>query len=189
MPSLAFAGGKLMLVYYDLRETRAQVSGGEQVFGKFISDQNLTRRQTIDIRAAMGTPGAVPTFGPSVQVSDYLVGNRRPAGSGTKQLQFNPPNLPMFKQGTVPFIGDYIDVAAAPAFVPNWQRRLGLQHCRDGGVPGLPRGVDRQSRRACAPRWQLAELHAARARLVAAGKRLRPDADRTSLPGRQRRLA
>lgn len=30
----------------------------------------------------------------------------------------NPPNLPMFKQGTVPFIGDYIDVAAAPTFVP-----------------------------------------------------------------------
>jgi titin len=31
----------------------------------------------------------------------------------------NPPNLPMFKLGTVPFIGDYIDLAPAPSFVPN----------------------------------------------------------------------
>ncbi len=30
----------------------------------------------------------------------------------------NPPNLPMFRLGTVPFIGDYIDVAPSPAFVP-----------------------------------------------------------------------
>ena len=35
-----------------------------------------------------------------------------------EQLQINPPNLPMFKLGTVPFIGDYIDVTPTPAFVP-----------------------------------------------------------------------
>jgi hypothetical protein len=119
MPSLAFAGGKLMLVYYDLRETAAQV------FGRFIADDRATvasspdgnKRQTIDIRAAMGTPGATPAFEASVQVSDYLVGYR----SGTselEQLQVNPPNLPMFRLGTAPFIGDYIDLAPAPAFVP-----------------------------------------------------------------------
>ena len=59
----------------------------------------------------------MPAFSPSVRVSDYLTGYR----SGTsllEQLQVNPPNLPMFKGGTVPFLGDYIDVAAAPAFVP-----------------------------------------------------------------------
>jgi len=113
MPSLTFAGGKLMLVYYDLRETRAGV------FGPFVSDQVLpfNKRQTIDIRASLGTPGATPSFAPSVRVSDYLMGFRN-SGSTLEQLQVNPPNLPMFKLGTVPFIGDYIDVAASPAFVP-----------------------------------------------------------------------
>ena len=28
-----------------------------------------------------------------------------------EQLDFNPPNLKMFKRGTVPFFGDYIDIA------------------------------------------------------------------------------
>ena len=39
-----------------------------------------------------------------------------------EQLQVNPPNLPMFKLGTVPFIGDYIDLAPAPSFVPTHGR-------------------------------------------------------------------
>jgi hypothetical protein len=116
MPSLTFARGKLMLVYYDLRETRAQV------FSRFITDDPAqpsyqNRRHTIDIRAAMGTPGSSPVFAPSVRVSDYLVGYRDGA-SGLEQLQVNPPNLPMFRLGTAPFIGDYIDIAPAPAFVP-----------------------------------------------------------------------
>jgi hypothetical protein len=114
MPSLTFAGGKLLLVFYDLRETRANV------FGPFVDDSLVSannKRQTIDIRAALGTPGATPSFAPSVRVSDYLVGYRSPT-TGLESLQVNPPNLPMFKLGTVPFIGDYIDVAPAPAFVP-----------------------------------------------------------------------
>ncbi len=40
------------------------------------------------------------------------------------QLEVNPPNLPMFKQGTLPFIGDYIEIAGL-SFVPKpgggWQ--------------------------------------------------------------------
>ncbi|MCC6988045.1 MAG: exo-alpha-sialidase, partial [Acidobacteria bacterium] len=113
MPSLAFSGGKLMLVYYDLRETAAQL------FGRFIDDALSTnnKRHTIDIRAALGTPGAAPAFAPSVRVSDYLMGFRN-GTSSLEKLQVNPPNLPMFKLGTVPFIGDYIDVTPAPAFVP-----------------------------------------------------------------------
>ncbi len=115
MPSLTFAGGKLLLVFYDLRETSANV------FGKFVSDdpaQSLVKRQTIDIRASLGTPGATPSFAPSVRVSDYLTGFTDSSSTVARQLQFNPPNLPMFRLGTVPFIGDYIDVTAAPAFVP-----------------------------------------------------------------------
>jgi hypothetical protein len=113
MPTIAFAGGKLMLVFYDLRETAAQV------FSRFISDADSSNgfRHTIDIRASLGTTGAVPAFTPSVRVSDYLTGFRN-STSQREQLQVNPPNLPMFKGGTVPFIGDYIDVTPSPAFIP-----------------------------------------------------------------------
>ena len=116
MPSLAFAGGKLMLAYYDLRETLADYHG------RFISDPPsipAALRHTVDIRAAMAAPGDVPDFAPSVKVSEYLTGfNTLPNPDVFQQLQFNPPNLPMFRQGTTPFMGDYIDIAAAPAFVP-----------------------------------------------------------------------
>src|SRR5687767_5204964 len=117
MPTLTFAGGKLMLVYYDLRETSAQT------FSQFIDDVTARpsgKRHTIDLRASMGSPGAEPVFGESVPVSDYLEGPLT-TGGPNQQLQFNPPNLPMFRQGTAPFIGDYIDVTAAPNFVLNSQ--------------------------------------------------------------------
>jgi hypothetical protein len=113
MPSLAFAGGKLMLAFYDLRETRANTHG------RYVTDANTNSglRQTIDIRSAMALPGDYPQFAPSVKVSDYLMGiNTR--SQRLEPLQVNPPNLPMFRQGTTPFMGDYIDIAAAPAFVP-----------------------------------------------------------------------
>ena len=116
MPSLAFAGGKLMLVYYDLRETAAQV------FGKIsITDQPASRqRQASDHRHPRVARHDRPARRHSRRRSrcpTTSLGFR----SGTavlEQLQINPPNLPMFKLGTVPFIGDYIDVSPAPAFVP-----------------------------------------------------------------------
>jgi len=113
MPSMAFAGGKLMLVFYDLRDSKANTHN------RISSDYNTNTglRQTIDIRSAMATPGDHPAFAPSVKVSDYLMGFNPESGE-VEELQVNPPNLPMFKQGTVPFIGDYIDVTAAPAFIP-----------------------------------------------------------------------
>ena len=64
---------------------------------------------------------------PSAQVSDYLMGSRA-GGAGVEQLQFNPPDLPMFQLGTVPFMGDYIDVTQAPAFVTGPNGRWSLQH-------------------------------------------------------------
>jgi len=120
MPSLTYAGGKLMLIYYDLRETRSKV------FSKYVDDKTAfaqdTRvtglRHTIDLRASMASPGAAPAFAPSVAVSEYLQGPRTQAGVSSP-WQVNPPNLPMFQKGTAPFIGDYVDVAAAPNFVTN----------------------------------------------------------------------
>ncbi|HXG54892.1 MAG TPA: lectin-like protein [Vicinamibacterales bacterium] len=121
MPTLTFAGGKLMIAYYDFRK---DVSG---VFGKFVdefTDPSSTyasgqKRHTVDVRAAMALPAANPTFGESVRISEYLMGSRPGTGQRlVEQLQFNPPNLKLFKLGTVPFFGDYIDITPSPAFVP-----------------------------------------------------------------------
>ena len=141
MPALASAGGKLMLVYYDLRfdstvgiltplgggqfaETREPVgdlpTSPDNVFNKFLADAappNFTspigRRHTMDLRAALAQAGPAPTF-TSAQVSQYSYGSPStvPSVKPIKQLQFNPPNLPLFAQGTTPFMGDYVDDAA-----------------------------------------------------------------------------
>jgi uncharacterized repeat protein (TIGR01451 family) len=135
MPSMAFAGGRLMILYYDLREDLTQLS---TKFVDNVAEQFTGKRHTVDIRASTASPADVPSFAPSVRISDYLIGRRRGGpGPGARlfpcgplgeqlceQLQFNPPNLPMFKLGTVPFLGDYIDLAAAPAFVPVTERHV-----------------------------------------------------------------
>jgi len=81
-------------------------------------------RQTVDIRAAQAAPSATLHFNSSVLVSQYSFGipaldrnipNNIP-NDAIQQLQFDPPNLPLFRKGTVPFVGDYIDVAG-PTFV------------------------------------------------------------------------
>ncbi len=165
MPALTFAGGKLMLVFYDTREDHVseQLTCGDcktlpvsytttynfegdlatslpqqkpgisqlvNVFNGAVSDAKpvvLTRRHTIDVRAAQAAPGPEPVF-TSIKVSQYLFGSStcpNPDKSQCpsmvkpiKQLRFNPPNIPLFSGGTRAFLGDYIDVAAAPPFLP-----------------------------------------------------------------------
>ncbi len=122
MPVLNFGGGKLHLVFWDQRD---DVSG---VWGQYIDDfiavnwtgppSQRPKRHTLDLRAVAGWPGAPPTWGPSAKISNYLEGVR--AGqSAPEQLQFNPPNLPLFGLGTKPFIGDYLDVTMSPSFLSN----------------------------------------------------------------------
>ena len=112
------------------------LSGTAGVFTPFIDDALLTqRRHTIDVRVAQASPGLAPAF-TSARVSNFLFGGRGDEAPGqqvqgftgsiqvadsngllrAQQLQFNPPNLPLFAHGTIPFIGDYIDIAG-PAFV------------------------------------------------------------------------
>ncbi|MDO8835488.1 MAG: hypothetical protein Q7V01_07820, partial [Vicinamibacterales bacterium] len=119
MPSLTFGGGKLVLVYYDLRDDISRT------YAPWIDDKSAFAataplggrlRRTMDLRASYGTPGAAPAFDPSIRVSDYLFSFAE--GGQTRQLQYNAPNLPMFAQGTSPFMGDYVDVTVAPVFVP-----------------------------------------------------------------------
>ena len=94
---------------------------GTVVWGKFIEDppapyQPDSRRHTLDVRLAQAPPGFPTAFRASIQVSQYEFGTL--AGANIiQQLAVNPPNLPIFQQGSVPFLGDYIDIAG-PTFIP-----------------------------------------------------------------------
>lgn len=118
-----------------------RASGAGQIFTPTIDDAGLTQvRHTLDVRVGQADPGPSPSFtGPgksTTRVSRFRFGTRGdetpnlevPGFQGPiavtdgssvlrlQQLQVNPPNLPMFAQGTLPFMGDYIDIAG-PAFV------------------------------------------------------------------------
>jgi hypothetical protein len=89
---------------------------------QYLQDAIGHRRHTLDLRAARADVVSVvqstPAFHDVVRVSRYRFGIR-PKGSTTlctapapciEQLQFNVPNLPLFRLGSAPFLGDYIDV-------------------------------------------------------------------------------
>jgi Putative Ig domain len=142
MPAISFANGRLTLLYYDLRLDHyvdffnpspsqpgqyipTLVPQGElpaapaEVFTPFVDDNGLTlRRHTIDLRVLQLGLFPIPAFGPSVLVSQYAYGCCFD-GSNIEQFKFNPPNLPLFGQGTEPFLGDYIDIVPSPQFVPS----------------------------------------------------------------------
>jgi hypothetical protein len=103
--------------------------GAELVHGRAIDDALPplgSYRHTIDVRVAQldlapSVDFAAPVF-TSARVSQYPFGvtdgSHSPAAGDVltppetlNQLGFNPPNLPLFAQGTTPFVGDYIDVA------------------------------------------------------------------------------
>src|SRR5215831_17584511 len=149
MPSMTFNQGKLMVVYYDLRqdhtigeftpsvmngiftpdangnffeETRDQVTEFPNLSyysPYFIDDAGLTvRRHTIDVMLAQANASfGVPTFTYS-RVSHYDLGLFEGESGGADapfhQLKFDPPNLPMFAQGTGAFMGEYIGITGQP---------------------------------------------------------------------------
>ncbi len=81
------------------------------IFTPYISDPNSGVRHTIDVFGSVINPAGGPTTFSAFQVSQYpyYVDD---ANGQLEQGFFNPPNLPMFVQGTTPFLGDYIDIAA-----------------------------------------------------------------------------
>jgi hypothetical protein len=96
MPSLTFAQGILRLLFYDFRNNNlpldpltGQISGLNRLVDVRYAESNLSQFS-----------GGNPQFNASVQVTQYTAG------------QSNPPNLPMYQGGTVPFFGDYITVSA-----------------------------------------------------------------------------
>ena len=115
--------------YRVFRDLRLESAGAAPVFGLAVDDLGLhLRRHTIDLRVAEAVPGATPSFSSS-SVSQYKIGLRADLKdedgnpiplpvSSLNQMQVNAPNLPLFAQGTVPFLGDYIDIAG-PVIVAN----------------------------------------------------------------------
>jgi uncharacterized protein YjbI with pentapeptide repeats len=117
-PFSSVADGKF---YEEERAPRGELPDQPgQVFKDSITDAGLAlRRHTIDLRVAQADAGPSLDFG-SVPVSRYKFGTRGDESgvvSFLQQLQVNPPNLPLFQQGTVPFFGDYIDIAGQ-SFLP-----------------------------------------------------------------------
>lgn len=131
MPALAYGGGRLHVVWYDLRDDESSV------FGSFIDEsqaiQQSGKRHTLDVRgaelqiAANGSVVPVPYGGiiqdvtpakpaPVGKISQYLLGS--PGGLAAtdtiKPLQFNRGLLKLYAGGTKPFIGDYLDVQTVP---------------------------------------------------------------------------
>jgi hypothetical protein len=115
MPALTYSAGKLMAAWFDQRHDITQLYGGPS-----IADSANPHRHTIDVRAAQGDPGPPPIFEDSIRVSRYLwkaVSSENNQFLYFEPIQFNFPNFPLFKGGTVPFIGDYIDLAPSPRFI------------------------------------------------------------------------
>ncbi|MBM3791317.1 MAG: exo-alpha-sialidase, partial [Acidobacteria bacterium] len=133
MPALVFGGGKLTLLYYDLRHDLNPIYPGGLITDVRPSDDQLWHppmlplgRHTVDVRAAQFEPGQSPPFS-SVRVSQYYSIIRdldaNPVAGGPAKvpvwqpLQFNPPNYPLFALGTKPFMSDYVDLTASPGMM------------------------------------------------------------------------
>ena len=114
MPSVATARGTIQLAWYDTRNNLFQADFVQDLPGEGVipaEDSDKIIRNQADIRTAQIINGT-PT--PSVQVSRYVEGALEVDGP-VEQLEFNFINDRLFKKGTVPFAGDYPNVAA-PTF-------------------------------------------------------------------------
>ena len=139
MPSFAFQGGRLLLIYYDFRNDLYPdlyelllEKNGATTSGLYPQDPSwpladpvafepLPVRHTVEVRAAQVAPLPVSAGGPTTKVSKYMTVIVPTLGSDfvSVPLQSNPVNVPIFAGGTTPFLGDYIDLAASPQFVPD----------------------------------------------------------------------
>ncbi len=144
MPSLTYAGGRLMMTWYDTRKSLGYVAqdGTYQHADEIIDPGPTGNPHTLDVWVAQAYPSnpgpnppASPSFTDSTQVSRYLYQakttgeeggpladkNGNPLSEGGTaviyQAQHSFANFPIFMGGTAPFIGDYIDITPAPAFL------------------------------------------------------------------------
>jgi hypothetical protein len=115
IPNIPFDADEEGRFYLVRRDPLGELPGHpEQVFTLGIDDATLTlRRHTVDLRVGLALAGAAPSFN-TATVSEYrfgLTATDTGTPAGLTQLQSNAVNLPLFGQGTLPFLGDYIDVA------------------------------------------------------------------------------
>ncbi len=116
MPAMACVGNSATLLWYDQRDDNAQALFGPAIFGPQIADLiPPPPAHTLDVRAAQ--TGPTGAFGPSLKVSRYNYAFST-ALQQLVQLEFNPVNWPLFSGGQLPFLGDYIDLAAAQPYLP-----------------------------------------------------------------------
>jgi len=136
MPSLAYAGGKLLATWYDTRNSPLNML--TEIIGE---------GQSMDVRAAQADPsdsqGTLlnPVFGDSVQVSRYLYtaetdqeGNLVGEDPFLPVSETNPPviyaaqsdhpNYAMFDGGNSPFMGDYLDSAPSPMIMRDYENGI-----------------------------------------------------------------
>jgi hypothetical protein len=128
MPAIACSASQATLVWYDQRYDNAPAVFGQLWFGMMIFDPiPPPPAHTIDVRVAQSDPTdpTGKTFLASAPVSRYqwaLDTTPNPSGpggiNGVVQLEFNPVNWPLYAGGVMPFLGDYIDLAAARTFKP-----------------------------------------------------------------------
>jgi hypothetical protein len=119
MPAIACGGNKVTAIWYDQREDAfGWLLQNQLGWGPFMADPiPAPPSRTIDVRAAEAVAGQ--PFGSSTRISRYQYG-LYDDGSGPRalQLEYNLENLPLFGGGRMPFMGDYIDVAASPSMLP-----------------------------------------------------------------------
>ena len=148
MPSLAYAGGKLLATWYDTRYSLLNM------FSEIVGEG-----QTMDVRAAQADPSSSsgnptnPDFSDSVQVSRYLYtaetdldGNLVGENPALPVSEANPPvikaaqadhpNYAMFDGGDSPFMGDYLDSAPSPMIMRDYE--LGIWRFNTGEGPFDP---------------------------------------------------
>jgi hypothetical protein len=138
MPSLTCAGGLLMMTWYDTRKSLGYVDqNGIYHHAEEIVDPGPTgKRHTLDVWVAQAYPSspgsnppANPNFQDSTQVSRYIYQAKTTGEEGGPlvlppviyQAQYNFANYPIFAGGSAPFMGDYIDITPAPAFLYDYQ--------------------------------------------------------------------
>ncbi|MCJ7555532.1 MAG: glycoside hydrolase, partial [Gammaproteobacteria bacterium] len=115
MPSVAAANGVLQLAWYDTRDSLLQIHN-EGVMDVLFPESDTLRygligKQTVDVRG-LQISGGVP-LSASTQISTYPVVPAPFLGEGKgMQVAYNFINARMFAGGKVPFMGDYISVAA-----------------------------------------------------------------------------
>ena len=136
MPALAYAAGKLQLIWYDVRFDEAEPRRGDTLINEKAA---LTTapfiRRTMDL---LGAQASLPSAWPPVfqpygvsqpdyndpgqplrgpRISQYLTGDPHPdnvEGIRPRQLQFNRGNLWLYGGGTIAFMGDYVDIQSVP---------------------------------------------------------------------------